>query len=153
MFISGPVADLDAITLAEVNSGVMLSCYLTVNGAQITDEQTVIVDGRACSTQDLQLEGNETVNVALDYVYNVAEPTEDVARTTLARGVEGVLVEVVQVDPDVEDVFTVDNWYRAVAIRAGKQVPVPVEDNAVDRIHQPAFVRSKLTELKQFAAA
>ena len=146
VFIEGTVADIKAITDAELNAGVELSCYLTRSGLAVTYDQAVIQDGRYCSPQALQLPGVETIDLTLQYTYNLRTPADDVARITLERGVSGVLVEVLQVDEDQEE-FTSADSYWAVAILAGKQMPVAVEENAVDRIGQKVFTRGRATDI------
>lgn len=152
VFIEGAVGNIKAITPTEINGGVELSCYLTRQGLAVTYDQTKIQDGRYCSPQTLQLEGTETIDVTLQYTYNLNTPSDDVARLTLERGVSGVLVELLQVDEDQEE-YAAGDWYWAVPIRAGKQMPVAVEENAVDRISQAAFIRGRATDLVQIAAA
>ncbi|MEV8269152.1 hypothetical protein AB0P19_02320 [Microbacterium oleivorans] len=152
VFIEGTVANIKAITPAEMNGGVEVSCYLTRQGLAVTQDQTKIQDGRYCSPQTLQLEGTESIDVTLQYTYNLNTPADDVARLTLERGVSGILVELLQIDEDQEE-FATGDFYWAVAIRTGKQFPVAVEENAVDRISQPVFIRGRATDIVQIAAA
>lgn len=151
VFIEGTVADIKAITAAEVNGGTEISCYLTRQGLAVTLDEQVIQDGRYCSPQTLQLPGTENLDVTLQYTFNLNTPTDDVARLTLEKGVTGVLVELLQIDEDQED-YASGDWYWAVPIQAGRQIPVAVEENAVDRISQKAFIRGRATDLLQIAA-
>lgn len=148
VFIEGGVADKDAITLGEVNSGDNISCYVTTTGVNLTEDTATIVDGRLCSSQDLESEGRDTVTLELQYVFNLETPSDDEARLALTRGATGTIVLFYQ-KPEEEDSFATGDWYRAVDVTAGKQRPMPVEANAVDRIAQKLLVRSKVTDFQQ----
>lgn len=153
VFIPGPVTDIDAITVAAVAAADNISCYLTrQNGWAATADQAVIQDSRYCSVQDFELPGTETRTLALQYTFNLNEPTDDEARLGLAPGTEGTLVHFLQVDEDAEE-FAVGDWYEAVPVRMGLQQVVQVEDNAVDRIQQKALIRGKWSSFKQLVAA
>lgn len=152
VFIPGPVADPGALTVAQVTAGENVSCYLTRSGWQPTKDQATITDSRYCSAQDFELPGTKTRSLMLQYTFNLNEPTDDEARLALTEGVEGVLVHFVQVEED-SDAFAVGDWYEAVPVRMGTQDIVNVEDNAVDRINQKAFIRGEWTDLKQLVAA
>lgn len=152
VFIPGPVADIDALTVTQVTAATNVSCYLTRQGGwAATADEAVINDGRYCSVQDYELPGTEGRTLALQYTFNLNEPTEDEARLALARGTDGVLVHFLQVDEDSET-FAAEDWYEAVPVRMGLQSVVPVEDNAIDRIAQKAFIRGKWTGFKQLTA-
>lgn len=152
VFIPGPVADINALSVAAVEAADNISCYLTrQNGWAATADEATIADSRYCSVQDFELPGTEGRTLALQYTFNLNEPTDDEARVGLARGVEGVLVHFLQVDEDAEE-FAVGDWYEAVPVRMGLQNVVQVEDNAVDRIQQKAFIRGKWASFKQLVA-
>lgn len=149
------VEDILAITKTEVDAGTTknISCYLTrSNGWQAGGDEATIQDGRYCSVQDFELPGTETRTLMLQYTTNLGTPTDDVARITLERGTVGVLVHFLQIDQDEED-FAVGDWYEAVPVMMGRQTIVPVEDNAVDRINQKAFIRGSWTPFQQLVAA
>lgn len=153
VFIPGPVTDINALTVAAVNAATNISCYLTrQNGWASTADEAVIADSRYCSVQDFELPGAEGRTLALQYTFNLNEEDDDEARLALARGTEGVLVHFLQVDEDAET-FAVGDWYEAVPVRMGVQNVVQVEDNAVDRIQQKAFIRGKWASFKQLVAA
>lgn len=152
VFIPGPVANIEALTVAAVAAADNISCYLTrQNGWAATADEAVIADSRYCSVQDFELPGTEGRTLALQYTFNLNEPTDDEARLGLTRGAEGVLVHFLQVDEDSE-AFAVGDWYEAVPVRMGMQNVVAVEDNAVDRIQQKAFIRGKWSSFNQLAA-
>lgn len=147
------VADIEAITLTEVTAAENISCYLTRSGGwQATGEQAAIADARYCSVQDFELPGAETRTLALQYTFNLGLPTADEARIALERGTVGILAHFLQIDQD-EETFAVGDWYEAVPVQMGMQNVVAVEDNAVDRINQKAFIRGPWTSFKQLVAA
>lgn len=152
VFIPGPVADIDAITVAEVTSGKNISCYLTRSGGwNAGGDQATITDSRYCSAQDFEIPGSKTRTLALQYTINLNEPTEDEARIALTEGVEGTLVHLMQLDEESET-FAASDFYEAVPVRMGEPMLVNVEDNAVDRVNQKAFIRGPWRSFKQLVA-
>lgn len=152
VLITGVVADIDAITVAEVTSGKDLSCYLMrQNGLTESLTQNKINDGRFCSAQDFQVFGTKSKEMSLAYSFNLADPTDDEARLALPEGTRGILVVLYQVDEDSET-FAADDWYKATPIQAGEQHIPAVEDNAMDRIEQQLAVTGSWTDLKQLVA-
>jgi len=147
------VADILKITKAEATAAENLSCYLTRNGGWApTGDQAVIADGRYCSSQDFELPGTKTRQLSVQYTFNLNTPTDDVARLTLLEGTVGILAHFLQKD-DGDDEFDTSDWYEAVPVRMGMQNVVQVEDNAVDRITQRAFITGEWTPLSQLVAA
>ena len=147
------VADITAITLAEITAGENISCYLTrQNGWQPTKDQTSIPDTRYCSAQDFEVPGSKTRTLLLQYTFNLNLPTADEARLGLIEGSELTLVHFIQKE-DGDDEFAADDWYEAVPVRMGEQNIVPMEENALDRMLQKAFIRGEWTGLHQLAAA
>ena len=152
VFIEGPVADLDAITVAQVTAGANISCYLTRSGGwNATGDQATITDSRYCSAQDFEIPGSKTRTLSLQYTINLGEPDDDEARLALGEGTEGVLVHLMQVDEDAET-FSADDFYEAVPVRMGEPMLVPVEDNSVDRVNQKAFIRGPWVSFKKLVA-
>lgn len=146
------VADIEAITVAEVTAGENISCYLTRSGGwQPTADQATITDGRYCSAQDFEIPGSKTRTLMVQYTFNLNEPTADEARLALEEGTEGILVHFLQLDQD-EETFATGDWYEAVPVRMGMQNVLPVEDNAVDRIQQKAFITGEWVSFQQLVA-
>lgn len=146
------VGDITKITKVEADAAADLSCYLTRSaGWAPTGDQAVIADGRYCSAQDFELPGTKTRQLNLQYTFNLGTPTDDVARLTLLEGTEGILQHFLQKD-DGDEEYNVDDWYEAVPVRLGMQNIVQVEDNAVDRMNQRAFITGEWTSLYQLVA-
>lgn len=148
------VADINAIKKTEIDAATSenISCYLTRNsGWQAGGDEGVIQDGRYCSVQDFELPGADSRTLMLQYTTNLNTPDDDRARIGLERGTPLVLVHFLQIDQD-EDEFAVGDWYEAVPVQMGRQTIVPVEDNAIDRINQKAFIRGRWTEFRQLVA-
>lgn len=147
------VTDITKIKLSEATAADNLSCYLTrQNGWAPTGDQAVINDGRYCSSQDFELPGTKTRQLNLQYTFNLDVPADDVARLTLLEGTVGILQHFLQ-KADGDETFALGDWYEAVPVRLGMQNIVPVEDNAVDRINQRAFITGEWTSLHQLVAA
>lgn len=148
------VEDIEAITVTEVQAGTSkdISCYLTrQNGFQAGGDQAVIADGRYCSVQDFEQPGAESRTLNLQYVFNLGTPADDVARLTLVKGFTGTIVHFLQKE-DGDEEYAIGDWYEAVTFKAGMQMVVPVEDNAVDRITQKAFITGQWVSFKQLVA-
>lgn len=152
VFIPGGVADLDAITVAEVTSGENVSCYLTrAGGFEVGGEQQTITDGRYCSAQDFEIPGTKQKTLQTQYTFNLGDPLQDEARLALIEGTKGTIVHFLQKDED-DETFAVGDWYEAVNVECGEQNVVAVEDNAMDRIRQKLFVQSNWAQFKQLVA-
>lgn len=151
VFVEGGVADRSAVTLGEVAGGDELSCYLTGQGWQPTRDQASIADDRYCASQSFERPGRKSAGLTLQYVWNGAEPGDDVARLTLTAGVSGDLVHILQ-KPEDEDNFTVGDFYEVWPIVAGEQVVMPPEQNSVDRIQQKVFVTGPVSGIHELVS-
>lgn len=145
-------ADLTGITVAEMASADNISCYLTRSGWAPTKDQASIPDPRYCSAQTFEVPGEKTRQLMLTYTFNLNTPEADEARLALEEGAVGILVHLVQVDEE-HDAPAAGDWYEAVPVRLGEQNIMPVEDNALDRIGQKAFITGEWTQLHELAAA
>lgn len=146
------VANIEAITLAEITAAENVSCYLTrANGWAPTADQAVVADGRYCSAQDFELPGTKSRQLSVQYTFNLGTPTADEARLALTEGTPGVFIHFLQKD-DGDAAFAVGDWYEAVPVLMGMQNVVQVEDNAVDRIMQRAFITGEWVSFKQLVA-
>ncbi|GGO59131.1 hypothetical protein GCM10010910_01370 [Microbacterium nanhaiense] len=152
VFIPGTVADIKAITPAEVTAGDNISCYLTRTGWNPALTENVINDPRYCSAQDFERRGTKSRTLSLTYTFNLNSPEDDVARLALPEGAVGVLVHFLQVDEDATT-FAAGDWYEAVPVEMGVPTVVAGEDNAVDRITQKAFITGEWVSFQQLATA
>lgn len=145
-------ANLNALKMSEIADAVNISCYLTRSGGWApTKDQASVAHQPYCSSQDFEIPGAKTRQLMLQYTFNLEDPTSDVARIELAEGTSLVLVHFLQKNEDDDD-FAVGDWYEAVPVLMGEQNVVPMEDNALDRIQQKAFVRGDWTGLNQIVA-
>lgn len=152
VFITGDPADIQAITLTELEAGDDVSCYVTGDGWKPTGDQTIIPDSRLCSTQDFQRGGRKTKGLSLTYTYNLNDPTDDAARLALIEGTAGVLVNILQKPESEEDDYAVGDWYEAWPVTLGEQMVMPPETNAIDRLSQIAFVTGVVERFYQIVA-
>lgn len=149
LFVQGGVADKDAITKAEVTAAKNVSCYLTQFNQ--TADQASIPDRRYCSSQVFEVPGEKTKSLQVSYTFNLAEVSDDEARTTLTEGTRGTLVRFLQKDED-DDSFDTGDWYDAVDVECGEQIVIDGEENALDRIQQKMFIQSEWAAFKQVVA-
>lgn len=153
IFVEGGVANKAAITKVEADAAENVSCYLSRQGGfEQGGEQQTIADDRYCSSQSFEVPGTKQKTLQVQYVFNLGEPTEDVARLTLTEGTKGTIIRFFQKDED-DDTFDVGDWYDAVDVECGEQVVVEGEDNAVDKIRQKLFIQSVWQPFKQLVAA
>jgi len=151
VWIEGGVANINAITIAEILSGTDVSCYLTVPGWDPSEDQATITDSRRCTSTDIQVPGRKSASPTLEYTFNLDEPTEDVARLALTERSTGVFVDILQKPEEDEDI-AVGDWYRAFPLKLGAQVPSASATNALDRINQKAFLVGPVSEISQVVA-
>lgn len=146
------VANPEAVTLAEATAGDNISCYLTGQGWQPTEDQANIPDDRLCSSQSFEKPGRKTKSLTVQYVFNLGSLTDDEARTALDEGTSGYALHIVQkAEADGVDVETGD-WYELWPITAGDPMVMPTEANSVDRISQRLFVTGPVVKFKQIVA-
>lgn len=145
-------ANLDALKMSDIATAINISCYLTRSGGWApTKEQASVAHQPYCSSQDFEIPGAKSRQLMLQYTFNLEDPTSDVARIELEEGTSLILVHFLQKNEDDED-FAVGDWYEAIPVLMGEQNVVPMEDNALDRIQQKAFVRGEWTGLHQLVA-
>lgn len=66
-----------APTVAELNAGVDISCYLTPGGFALTTDQGTIADERECSTQTFGAPGRKTYGLTITGIDNTNSANED----------------------------------------------------------------------------
>jgi len=116
------IADPTAPTVAELTAAGVVP--LTYSGSgdgykhEITDNQQTIT--RWTARQQIQFSSTTTDTVTYTYVYDGVDD-DDVARTALAEGTSGFVVER-WVTPN-EDAFAVDDLLHVVPIKCGVQAP------------------------------
>lgn len=150
VFIPGTVADIEAITPAEITAADNISCYITRTGWTPALTENVVTDPRYCSAQDFERRGTKSRTLQLTYTFNLNTPEDDVARLALTEGATGILVHFLQVDED-STAFEAGDWYEAVPVEMGEPTVMPPEDNSVDRITQKAFITGEWVSFKQLA--
>lgn len=141
-FVETIASPTGAPTIAELNGGVDLSCYLTADGWNPATEEAVVTDSRLCSKQDFEQPGRVTESLDIRYVFNTVV-LEDEARQTLVRGTQGFLCT--RWGLDVDDAYTATTQEVDVyPITAGVQKKMPPEANSVHRIDQKAFITAEV---------
>lgn len=134
--IVNALANPEAPTVAEVDGGTDVSCYLT-SFAPTTNE-AVVTDDRLCSRFVTENPGKKTEMLQTVYVYNIPEPSQDEARIALAEGTVAYAVARwgVPYDDAVAAGDVVDVW----PIKAGVQAKLEGASNETFKIGQKQFV-------------
>lgn len=134
--ISNPAAP----TVAELTAvGVKdLSCYLTSDGWTPGLDEATISDDRLCDTQTYEKPGRSSRSLALKYIENPTDPTNDVAFVTLVPGSTGnfVIRKGLPYTTAIAAAQKVDVW----PVQLGQQDSQPPEANSVLKAAQKAFV-------------
>jgi len=134
------LADPKNPLLSELTSGTTqdLSCYITAEGFQTTLDEQEITDQRLCSRAVYERPGRWRKSMTLTYVYNMADPENNVAYLTLAYLTMGFIVarwgipfETPWAEDDIVDVYP---------IQAGKPVKNQPTANGVLTVTQRLFI-------------
>lgn len=95
------IADISAPTVTELSAGTDLECLVTADGFQPTVNEEVVSVAKLCETSNSEAPGRATHQVTLTLVRQ-EEEADDIAWTTLKRGVTGFLAVRFGVDHSTE---------------------------------------------------
>lgn len=147
------VADPYAPTVAELEAGVDISCYLTPGGFALTTDQGTITDERECSTQtfgkpgrkaySLSITGIDNTNSVHEADYNELVDALPEGATRYAYRRRGL---------PYEDAWAADQTVTVVPFDVGVKQEVASEANSVLRSVWQAFITGDV-ETVQVAAA
>lgn len=132
------LANPDAPTAVEIESGEDFSCYLTSDGwAPGLDEQT-ISDERLCSVQTFERLGRYSRSLTVKYVENPGDAPNNLAFTTLVPRGEGFFVvrRGKAFDLPIVAADKVDVW----PVQMGQYNPLPPEANSIFKVEQRTAV-------------
>jgi hypothetical protein len=134
------LADPANPALSELTAGSVkdLSSYLTDSGWTPGTNEETVNDPRLCSRQVFARAGRFSDTLQLTYVYNILEPTEDVARVTLVHLTEGYIVA--RWGDDYEASFAADDVVDVYPVQAGVQVKMPPTANTPLMIQQTMHI-------------
>lgn len=129
--------------LVELNAGTSkdVSCYITAEGFQTTLEEGVITDNRLCSRATFERPGRWGKTMTLSYVYNLADPTNNVMYLALPYLTTGFMV--VRWGVPFDDAWADGDIVDVYPIQAGKQMKNPPAENAVLTVTQKMFITAE----------
>lgn len=118
------------------------SCYLTADGFNRTVTEAAVVDDRLCTTQSGEDPGRYSEGLELIYVYDQQNktPTDNLAYTTLKRGVKGFLV--VRYGVAFDQAWASGDVVDVIAFTAGKQQKNSPAANEKLKVTQKLFIPS-----------
>lgn len=85
------ISNTAAPTTSELGAGTALECIITADGLEISVDEEVVSIPKLCETTTAEAPGRSKYGVSLTMVRKTTTP-EDVAWTTLIRGLTGFLV-------------------------------------------------------------
>ena len=144
------VADAANPTLAELTAetAVDISCYLTGDGWQPTQDQATITDERLCSTQTFGKPGRKTLGLTLRVIDNTNTPYEaeyNAAVDTLVEGSQ--LYAVYRAGLPFDEPFAAGQTVRVWPFNPGMKQNDPPEANSVLKATYPTFITSDVVDV------
>lgn len=140
VYFVAALADPENPTLTELEAGTSkdFSCYITGDGFQPTLEEQVTTDDRLCSRATFEQPGRWSKQLTVSYVYNLADPTNNVMYLTLPYLATGFLVPrwAVPYEQDWAAADIVD----VAPIKAGKVMKNQPTANGMLTVTQKLFV-------------
>jgi hypothetical protein len=145
------IANPAAPTVAELTGGTVkkLTYGLTPDGFRHDSTIATITSGRYTLAQVLEIDGQITDTLEVQYVYT-NDDTEDVVRTTLTPGVEGFIVH--RLGYANEDEFAADQKVDVVPVKASIQRRVAPTANTELSIVQKLNVTGRVERFVEVAA-
>jgi len=120
------IADIAAPTATALNGGVDLECLITADGLSVSVDEAVVALPALCETFDAQSPGRATYAIDLTLYRHIAT-VDDVAWTTLLRGLTGFLV--LRYGIDVDTNYTAAQKCLVFPGVAGERKPNPTTAN------------------------
>ena len=135
------VADPYAPTIAELDAGVDVSCYLTPGGFALSTDQGTITDERECSTQSFGQPGRKTYGLSITGIDNTNSTNEAEYNDLVDALPEGAQRYAYRRRGlPYEDAFAADQQVTVVPFVAGVKQEVASEANSVLRSTWAAFI-------------
>lgn len=124
------VANTAAPTTAELNAGTDLSCLIMGDGLDISGDEGVVSAPKLCETTVSEQPGRSKTTVKLTCVRKTVT-IEDIAWTTLQRGLQGYLV--VRRGLTYATAWTAAQKVEVYPGTFGKRMPQKPEQNGVEK--------------------
>jgi hypothetical protein len=124
------IANQAAPTTTELNAGTDLSCLIMGDGLDISGDEGVVSAPKLCETTVSEQPGRAKTTVKLTCVRKTIL-AEDIAWTTLQRGLQGYLV--VRRGPTYATAWTIAQKVEVYPGTFGKRMPQKPEQNGVEK--------------------
>lgn len=143
------IADPAAPTVTELTAGTSLECLIMSDGLDISTDESVVSAPKLCETIDAELPGRAKTTIQLTCVRKDT-PAEDIAWTTLQRGLKGYLV--VRRGIPFDTAWTAADPVEVYPVQFGQRRPIKPEANGVEKFLSQAY-NSAAPELDAVVAA
>jgi hypothetical protein len=120
------IPDIAAPVAATLNAGVDLECLITADGLSVSVDEAVVALPALCETFDAESPGRAKYAIDLTMYRHVAT-VDDVAWTTMIRGLTGFLV--LRYGVDVDTAYTAADKVLVFPGTAGERKPNPTTAN------------------------
>ena len=120
------IPDISAPVAATLNAGVDLECLITADGLSISVDEAVVALPALCETFDAESPGRAKYAIDLTMYRHVAT-VDDVAWTTMIRGLAGFLV--IRYGVDVNTSYAAADKVLVFPGTAGERKPNPTTAN------------------------
>jgi hypothetical protein len=120
------IPDIAAPVAATLNAGVDLECLITADGLSVSVDEAVVALPALCETFDAESPGRAKYAIDLTMYRHIAT-VDDVAWTTMIRGLTGFLV--LRYGVDVDTAYTAADKVLVFPGTAGERKPNPTTAN------------------------
>ncbi|HKS46352.1 MAG TPA: hypothetical protein VJT49_14825 [Amycolatopsis sp.] len=130
------IANTAAPTTTELNAGTSLECLIMADGLDINTDEDVVSAPKLCETTTSEAPGRSKTTIQLTCVRKDV-PAEDVAWTTLLRGLSGYLV--VRRGVAVTTAWTSAQKVEVYPVKFGQRRPIKPEQNGVEKFMSQGY--------------
>jgi len=120
------IPNIAAPVAATLNAGVDLECLITADGLSVSVDEAVVALPALCETFDAESPGRAKYAIDLTMYRHIAT-VDDIAWTTLIRGLNGFLV--LRYGVDVDTAYTAADKVLVFPGTAGERKPNPTTAN------------------------
>lgn len=153
VILTTPPANPDAPTVAELNAGVDISCYLTPGGFALTNDQGTITDERECSTQVFGQPGRKTFGLTITGIDNTNSANETEYNELVDALPEGAQRHAYRRRGKAFDAaFAATDTVWHIPFKPGMKSEVASEANSVLRSQWASFITGNVSEVAVVAA-
>lgn len=130
------IANQAAPTTTELTAGTSLECLITADGLDINTDEDVVSAPKLCETINAEQPGRSKTTIQLTCVRKDT-PAEDIAWTTLLRGLTGYVV--VRRGTAVSTAYATTQKVEVYPVKFGQRRPIKPEQNGVEKFMSQAY--------------